>query len=74
MCEYMQIHKVVEDHDNAFSFKDAVFFLDPAQRNLGRLDNDGRSCAVGQAQHGPFVSTTMQVQEGGDVTVKKEDK
>ena len=48
-------------------------FFDPAQRTPGRIDSDGRSCAVGHAQHGSFVSTTMQVQEGGDVTVK-EDK
>ena len=74
MCECMQMHNVVKDHNNDFSFKNAAFFLDPAQRNHGRLDNDGRSCAVGQAPHSPFVSTTMQVQEKGDATEKKEDK
>ena len=56
-----------------FSLFDCAFFHDQAQRNPGRLDKDGRSCAVRQT-HDPFVSTTMQVQEGGDVTVKKEDK
>ena len=50
-----------------------LFFLNSAQRSPGRFDSDGRSCVVGRAQHSPFVSTTMQVQEGGDVIVKEED-
>ena len=53
--------------------KCAAFFLNSAQRSPGRFDSDGRSCVVGRAQHSPFVSTTMQVQEGGDVIVKEED-
>ena len=55
----------------AYCFNCALFFLDTEQRNPGSLDNDGRSCAVKQTR-GPFVSTTMQVQEGGDVTVTSE--
>ena len=72
--EYMQIHNADQEHNN-LHFKDAFFcFLDPAQRNHGRLDNDGRSCAVRQAPHSPFVSTTMQMKEVGHATENKEDK
>ena len=71
MCEDMQMHRVRKDHNNAFSFI-ASFFPNPEQRNHGHLHNDGRSCAVRQAPHSPFVSTTMQVQEEGDA--KEEHK
>ena len=71
MCEDMQMHRVRKDHNNAFSFI-ASFFPNPEQRNHGHLHNDGRSCAVRQAPHSFFVSTTMQVQEEGDA--KEEDK
>ena len=47
MCEDMQMHSVVKDHNNPLYFRNASFlFLDPEQRNHGHLDNDGRSCAV----------------------------
>ena len=72
MCEDMQMHSILKDHNHAFSFISSAFFFDPAQRNRGHLHNDGRSCAVRQAPHNPFVSTTMQVQEEGDA--KEEDK
>ena len=68
-CKYTKLTQ-----NTIIPFMSKLFFLDPAQRNHGRLDKDGRSCAMRHAQHGPFVSTTMQVQEVGDATKNKKDK